>query len=583
MTAAAALEEMKTLSPMLCPSCKKSFQEPRLLPCLHSVCFDCLDLDKTRCPVCSGIIPPLPEIPKDLLVEYLMSNKQTLEGISCANCEQSHSIDVMLFCNTCSQPLCQKCRDFTHSAKMFAKHEIVDILSKRLNKQRMCSLHNEPFIMFNAEDKSLVCISCFREIGLSKRTHCLDIETAYSTVQNAMCKSIEYTCTTQSSLSELVDKIDLMITETKDSSQKRLEEIDETYSSITKAVELCKERLIEDCKEYAGSCLCGLQEKQDRLKLLLPVLQTTLRAADLFTSVSDRFDLVELGTHVIERLQALTSKVTQLQTLHISENEMLDYRKEFTECLGLTLADKKLPNTDKLHDSIRAELIAYHRGISRSSGPGTMYAKQLEQKSVHIDELHRLLNTYKNQVQELHRDITIRRSSAGANKTSALTKNCEELMEAITTATTELKQLQPLLENSWKETLNSVVKQQERYKDRMSVVEKMRNETQYLITLVKQLTPFIHNYKAVSDKLHPKLGTSSSSGPDGQSLDNMNQIIQTIKEIQPDSGQRIAAIELAEREKSGNKKSKNSLEEDLLKQKGKLRSVVNSSEDLSLL
>ena len=44
---------------------------------------------------------------------------------------------------------------------------------------------------------------------------------------------------------------------------------------------------------------------------------------------------------------------------------MLDYRKEYTECLGLTLADKKLPNTDKLHDSIRAELIAYHRGISR--------------------------------------------------------------------------------------------------------------------------------------------------------------------------------------------------------------------------
>ena len=36
-----------------------------------------------------------------------------------------------------------------------------------------------------------------------------------------------------------------------------------------------------------------------------------------------RFDLVELGTHVIERLQALTSKVTQLQTLHISDTELV--------------------------------------------------------------------------------------------------------------------------------------------------------------------------------------------------------------------------------------------------------------------
>eukprot|EP00116_Pleurobrachia_bachei_P008334 sb/3468596/ len=128
---------------------------------------------------------------------------------------------------------------------------------------------------------------------------------------------------------------------------------------------------------------------------------------------------------------------------------------------------------------------------------------------------------------------------------------------------------------------------QERYKDRMSVVEKMRAETQYLITLVKQLTPFIHNYKAVSAKIHPNLGGSSGSfnqTRNGQSVDSMSQIIQTIKEINPDSGQRIAAIEQAEREKSENKRNKNSqLEEDLVKQKGKLRSVVNSSEDISLL
>lgn len=59
----------------------------------------------------------------------------------------------------------------------------------------------------------------------------------------------------------------------------------------------------------------------------------------------------------------------------------------------------------------------------------------------------------------------------------------------------------------------------------MSVVDKMNNETQYLITLVKQLTPFIHNYKAVSDRIHPKLGTSSG----GNSMDNMNQVCGNIE------------------------------------------------------
>ena len=49
----------------------------------------------------------------------------------------------------------------------------------------------------------------------------------------------------------------------------------------------------------------------------------------------------------------------------------------------------------------------------------------------------------------------------------------------------------------------------------------------------------------------------------------------------PDSEQRIAAIEQAEREKSEMKKNKNPLEEDLQKQKELLRSVVSSSEDIS--
>ena len=59
---------------------------------------------------------------------------------------------------------------------------------------------------------------------------------------------------------------------------------------------------------------------------------------------------------------------------------------------------------------------------------------------------------------------------------------------------------------------------QERYKDRMSVLERMKNETHYLITLVKQLAPFIHNYKAVSAKIHPKLSDSSGG------LNNMTQV-----------------------------------------------------------
>lgn len=99
-------------------------------------------------------------------------------------------LDTMYFCNTCGQPLCAPCREETHRAKMFARHEIVS-LSKRTKdihkKCRECwarlpravprcpgpdcpaslslaALHEEPYIMFSTEKKSMLCINCFRDM-----------------------------------------------------------------------------------------------------------------------------------------------------------------------------------------------------------------------------------------------------------------------------------------------------------------------------------------------------------------------------------------------------------------------------------
>ena len=83
-----------------------------------------------------------------------------------------------------------------------------------------------PKLCYNAviDDKlqfqSLVCISCFREIGLSKRSHCLDIETAHNTVRNALYKSTEYSNSTLNCLSQLLGELDHVIDETKDNSDK---------------------------------------------------------------------------------------------------------------------------------------------------------------------------------------------------------------------------------------------------------------------------------------------------------------------------------------------------------------------------
>lgn len=136
------------------------------------------------------------------------------------------------FCNTCGQPLCARCRDETHRARMFASHEIValgqrsrDVLPKCSecgvatgrgrgwdgagrcpcpHRRPSAALHNEAYIMFSTDKKSLLCIRCFRDMqgwvrraagerarGAARsgahlqaprresRAHCVDLESAY--------------------------------------------------------------------------------------------------------------------------------------------------------------------------------------------------------------------------------------------------------------------------------------------------------------------------------------------------------------------------------------------------------------------
>lgn len=100
--------------------------------------------------------------------------------------------ETTYFCNTCGQPLCARCRDETHRARMFASHEIValgqrsrDVLPKCSecgvatgpgrgwdragrcpgpNRRPSAALHAEAYIMFSTDKKSLLCIRCFRDM-----------------------------------------------------------------------------------------------------------------------------------------------------------------------------------------------------------------------------------------------------------------------------------------------------------------------------------------------------------------------------------------------------------------------------------
>ena len=119
-----------------CSVCLELYNDPRVLPCLHTFCLKCINGFSNRdssltCPECRAKHEPLPvsgtSYPVNLsILSELEEAKSGDEGSKiCGFCTTG---DVAVgFCKDCGEYLCQYCLDFHKKGKMFLSHNIFAI------------------------------------------------------------------------------------------------------------------------------------------------------------------------------------------------------------------------------------------------------------------------------------------------------------------------------------------------------------------------------------------------------------------------------------------------------------------------
>ena len=128
-----------------CPKCHERFKQPKLLPCNHSVCRDCLSLKSgvrkgrgldyiVSCPACqkeaeltkSG----LDSLPVAFFKEHLSRSCVRLEqvtgGKGCEECGNPKA-DLTSFCRDCERVLCGECRASHGRLRSLSNHVVVGI------------------------------------------------------------------------------------------------------------------------------------------------------------------------------------------------------------------------------------------------------------------------------------------------------------------------------------------------------------------------------------------------------------------------------------------------------------------------
>ncbi|RXN26067.1 RING finger protein 207-like [Labeo rohita] len=256
-----------SLHPLVCHLCHEQYRQPCLLDCYHIFCASCLrgrtNDNRLNCPLCgypSVLMGTNALPPEDRLLGFLVDNSID-SVVQCANCDvecKAQDAGPMYYCNTCSQPLCGECRELTHSARMFSQHDVVSLAKRTKEGHRKCSLHEELYIMFSTEKKSMLCIKCFRDMQIENRTHCIDIETAYGQGCEILDQAVLAVKELQTSAREAIVLLKAMLGEVRTSAEEEETAICTLFNSMQEKLAERKKALLKAAERLSPlsmSCL----------------------------------------------------------------------------------------------------------------------------------------------------------------------------------------------------------------------------------------------------------------------------------------------------------------------------------------
>ncbi|XDC60420.1 hypothetical protein R6Z07M_011602 [Ovis aries] len=495
--------------PLVCPLCHAQYERPCLLDCFHEFCAGCLRGRATdgrlACPLCQHqtvVKGPSGLPPVDRLLQFLVdSSGDGTEVVRCANCDLEcgkQDAETTYFCNTCGQPLCARCRDETHRARMFARHDIVALGQRSRDVLQKCKLHSEPYVLFSTDKKSLLCIRCFRDMQGESRVHCVDLESAYVQGCERLQQAVLEVKALQTATREAIELLQAMVEEVRRSAAEEEAAIQALFSSM--------------------------QDKlSERKALLLQAVQ----------SLANKAEFLDLGYELMERLQGIVTRPHRLRPAQSSKIAS-DHRAEFARCLEplLLLGPRRAAGagggTSTLAGGSGPKVL---RGRGCPSPVGKMLGSPVQKPTLHRsistkvllaegndspftehcrhyeDSYQRLqaeMQNLKDQVQELHRDLTKHHSLIKAEIMGDILHKALQVDAQIASEYASVEGLRAVFQEIWEDSYQRVANEQEIYEAQLHDLLQLKQENAYLTTITKQITPYIRSIAKVKERLEPR-------------------------------------------------------------------------------
>ncbi|XP_011904977.1 PREDICTED: RING finger protein 207 isoform X2 [Cercocebus atys] len=532
-----------SVHPLVCPLCHVQYKRPCLLDCFHDFCAGCLRGRATEgrltCPLCQHqtvVKGPSGLPPVDRLLQFLVdSSGDGVEAVRCANCDlecSEQDVETTYFCNTCGQPLCARCRDETHRARMFARHDIVALGQRSRDVPQKCTLHAEPYLLFSTDKKLLLCIRCFRDMQGESRAHCVDLESAYVQGCERLEQAVLAVKALQTATREAIALLQAMVEEVRHSAAEEENAIHALFGSMQERLAERKVVLLQAVQSQYEEKDKAFKEQLSHLATLLPTLQVHLVICSSFLSLATKAEFLDLGYELMERLQGIVTRPYRLRPVRSSKIAS-DHRAEFARCLEplLLLGPRRVTATasgaNMLAGGLGPKVLTgprcpspvgkmsgspvqkptLHRSISTkvllAEGKNTPFTEHCRHYEDTYRHLQAEMQGLKDQVQELHRDLTKHHSLIKAEIMGDVLSKSLQLDVQIASEHTSLEGMRVVFQEIWEESYQQVANEQEIYEAQLHDLLQLRQENAYLTTITKQITPYVRSIAKVKERLEP--------------------------------------------------------------------------------
>ena len=164
-----------------CPICTETMVDPRVLPCIHTFCFKCLDQlwkdkqpgVKVPCPMCrTEVVNPVEgvsSLQKNFFVEKLVGaqklSKRENVAVMCDIClanednVTSESVSEK-FCIECQQHICKRCLKFHSSMNSTKTHQVIPTGNKSTATMEAVQHPGTSCALHKGKGIEIYCLEC---------------------------------------------------------------------------------------------------------------------------------------------------------------------------------------------------------------------------------------------------------------------------------------------------------------------------------------------------------------------------------------------------------------------------------------